>query len=230
MKLSIIIPCYNEEKTIIEILERLKRVDKKNFDTEIIVINDFSTDQTGKLLEKNNHLYNILLNNSKNSGKGFSVKRGMEQSSGDYILFQDADLEYDVNDISRFINLIKKFEPDMIIGSRFNYHEYTRSHNFFNKIGNLLITNLFNILYNTTFTDIYCCYLCFKRNMFKFKTLKTSGWEQHAEILAKITKAGSKFYEIPVNYDGRTMEEGKKIRFYHIFKVIFTIIKERIIF
>ena len=228
MKLSIIVPCYNEEKTIIEILERLQRIDKKNFDIEIIVINDCSVDQTLKLLEENKQLYNILLNNSKNSGKGFSVKRGMQEASGEYIFFQDADLEYDVNDITKFINLIIKFKPDMIIGSRFNYSEYTRSHNFFNKIGNMVITNLFNILYNTTFTDIYCCYLCFKKNLFNIKDLKTNGWEQHAEILAKITKTGSKFYEVPVNYDGRTMEEGKKIRFYHIFKVICTIIKERI--
>ena len=92
MKLSIIVPCYNEEKTIIEILERLQRIDKKNFDIEIIVINDCSVDQTLKLLEENKQLYNILLNNSKNSGKGFSVKRGMQEASGEYIFFQDADL------------------------------------------------------------------------------------------------------------------------------------------
>ena len=142
MKLSIIIPCYNEEKTIIEILERLKKIDKKNFDIEIIVINDCSTDKTLKLLEENKHLFNILISNPRNSGKGFSVKQGLHQARGQYIFFQDADLEYDVNDIPKFINLIKKFDPDMIIGSRFNYNEYTRSHNFLNKIGNIIITNL----------------------------------------------------------------------------------------
>ena len=109
MKLSIIIPCYNEEKTIIEILERLKKIDKKNFDTETIVINDCSTDKTLKLLEENKHLFNILISNPRNSGKGFSVKQGLYQASGRYIFFQDADLEYDVNDIPKFINLIKNW-------------------------------------------------------------------------------------------------------------------------
>ena len=229
MKLSIIIPCYNEEKTIIEILERLQKIDKKNFDTETIVINDCSTDKTLKLLEENKHLFNILISNPRNSGKGFSVKQGLYQASGRYIFFQDADLEYDVNDIPKFINLITKFDPDMIIGSRFNYNEYTRSHNFLNKIGNIIITNLFNILYNTTFTDIYCCYLCFKNNLFNIEDIKTNGQEQHAEILAKITKAGSKFYEVPVNYNGRTIKEGKKIRFYHFFPIIYEIIKNKLI-
>lgn len=228
MKLSIIIPCYNEQDTIIEILKRLKKIDKINFELEIIVINDCSIDRTLKLLEENKNLFDILITNIKNSGKGFSIKKGLEKASGDYIFFQDADLEYDTDDIQKFFKLIIKFTPDMIIGSRFRYNEYTRSHNFFNKMGNMLITSLFNILYNTTFTDIYCCYLCFKKSLFKTEELKTNGWEQQAEILIKIMKNGTKFYEVPVNYNGRTVEEGKKIRFYHIFSVISTIIKGKI--
>ena len=129
----------------------------------------------------------------------------------------------------KFNNLIDKFEPDLIIGSRFNYSDYTRSHNIFNKFGNFFITTLFNILYNTTFTDIYSCYACFKKKNLDISSLKTEGFEQHAEILCKVVKNGKKFYEVPINYNGRSEDEGKKIRFYHIFGVIFQFMIRRFI-
>ena len=122
------------------------------------------------------------------------------------------------------IRLLDKFNPDLIIGSRFVYADYTRSHYFFNKIGNSLITLLFNLIYNTTFTDIYSCYACFRRDLLNIELLKTKGFEQHAEILCKIVLNGKKFYEVPINYNGRSHEEGKKIKFYHIFPVIYQII------
>ena len=226
-KLSVIIPCYNEEKTIIEVLTNLSMIEKYDLDLEVIVIDDCSTDKSFALLENNNNLYNYLIKNSINRGKGFSVREGLKKASGNYIIFQDADLEYDVNDISKFINLINKFDPDMILGSRFNYSEYTRSHNYYNKLGNYVITTLLNVFFNTTFTDIYTCYLCYKKDLIDPKELITDGWEQQAEILGKVLKKGNKFYEIPISYNGRTVEEGKKIKFYHIFKVILTIISER---
>ena len=148
---------------------------------------------------------------------------------GKYIIFQDADLEYDPNDFLKFFKLIEKFNPDLIIGSRLNYSEYTRSYNILNKFGNKLITFLFNIIYNTTFTDIYSCYVCFKKDLLNINSLKTVGFEQHAEILCKVVKKGKKFYEVPINYNGRDYEEGKKIKFYHIFGVIFQIIIGRIL-
>ena len=133
-------------------------------------------------------------------------------------------MEYDPLDINKFIKIINRFKPDLIIGSRFNYSEYTRSHNFLNKLGNELITFIFNLLYNTTFTDIYSCYACFKKDLLDEGNLKTKGFEQHAEILCKVIKKGEKFYEVPISFNGRTHKEGKKIRWYHIFKVITTII------
>ena len=131
-------------------------------------------------------------------------------------------------DYNKFIEVITRFEADAIIGSRLIYSEYTRSHNILNKFGNMFITLLFNILYNTTFTDIYSCYLCFKKNLLIPDQLTTEGFEQHAEILCKVVKKGNKFYEVPISYNGRTQKEGKKIKFYHIFIVIFRIIIERL--
>ena len=155
MILSIIIPAFNEEKTIIQILKKISKNSTDKVKYEIIVIDDGSTDQTKKLLEDNKNLYNKLLVNDYNKGKGYSVKRGIENSTGSHIIFQDADLEYDPADFKKFEKIFLEFDADGIIGSRFVYSDYTRSHNILNKIGNHILTLFFNILYNTTFTDIY---------------------------------------------------------------------------
>ena len=211
IQISIIIPVFNEKKTIIKVLERISKVIKPNVIYETIVINDGSTDGTLSLLEKNSNLYNQLITYETNYGKGNAVKKGLEISNGKYIFFQDADLEYDPIEINRFLDLINRFEPDLIIGSRLNYSEYTRSHNILNKFGNMLITLVFNLFYNTTFTDIYSCYACYRKDLLNVKNLKTKGFEQHAEILCKVVKNGDKFYEVPISYNGRNHAEGKKI-------------------
>ncbi len=233
MLISIIIPVYNEEKTIKKILKKVNETDlwskKQNVKKEIIVVNDKSIDNSEKILTENSNLYTKLVNNEANLGKGFSVKKGIEFSKGDYVLIQDADEEYDPNDYIKFIECVEKFDADLVIGSRFIYDKYTRSHNFLNKIGNSLITLLFNLIYNTTFTDIYCCYIFFKRDLIDPNKLKSNGFEQHAEILCKLVKKGNKFFEVPVNYNGRSINEGKKIRFYHIFSIIYQMIKNRLI-
>ena len=222
---SIIVPVFNEEKTILEILKKLSEIREWGYSFEVIVINDGSTDSTNKILIENKLLIDKYLNNQINYGKGYSVKKGLEIAVGKYVIFQDGDLEYDPQDFLKFFKLLEKFNPDLIIGSRFIYSEYTRSHYFFNKIGNKIITLLFNLIYNTTFTDIYSCYVCFKKECLNIDLLKTIGFEQHAEILCKVVKKGKKFYEVPINYNGRSHEEGKKIKFYHIFPVIIQIIK-----
>ena len=231
MLISIIIPVFNEEKTIKKILQKVNKLDfwSSNVQKEIIVINDSSSDGSEKILKENSNLYSKLVNNDKNRGKGFAIRKGLEISKGDYVLIQDADEEYDPNDYSKFIECADKFNADLVIGSRFIYDKYTRSHNFLNKVGNGVITLLFNIIYNTTFTDIYCCYIFFKKDLIKSDRLKSNGFEQHAEILCKLVKNGNKFFEVPVNYNGRTINEGKKIRFYHIFSIIYQMIKNRFI-
>ena len=227
--LTIVIPVYNEEKTIEKVLLSLTKLREKIETIEIIVVNDGSKDNSLKILKENHIYYDVLINNLQNKGKGNAVKSALEKASGKYIVFQDADLEYDPQDFNKFVNLINKFSPDLIIGSRFNYADYTRSHHFFNKIGNMCITFIFNLFYQTTFTDVYSCYVCFKRELLDHQNLKSNGFEQHAEILCKVVKKGKKFYEVPINYNGRTHEEGKKIKFYHIFSVIYQIVIGRFI-
>ena len=222
--LSIIVPLYNEEKTLLDILKKLSKLKDHHELIQIVVVNDGSTDRSQEILNNNKNLYDDVIVNSTNNGKGNAVRKGLEVSKGDYVTFQDADLEYDPTDFLKFINLINKFSPDLIIGSRFNYADYTRSHYIFNKFGNRFLTFLFNIFYNTTFTDIYSCYACFKKSLLNGEKIKTDGFEQHAEILTKVVRNGKKYYEVPINYNGRSHDEGKKIKFYHIFSVIFQII------
>jgi len=227
MILSIIIPVYNEENTIIEILSKIKKNSSNLFKYEVIVVDDGSTDKTKMLLENNKNLFDKLLINEKNNGKGFSIKKGLSHASGSHIIFQDADLEYNPSDFKKFEKVFSEFDADGIIGSRFNYDGYTRSHNILNKIGNKVLTFVFNIFFNTTFTDIYSCYFAFKKDLLSVDDLKTNGFEQHAEILCKIIKKGNKFFEVPISYNGRSKTEGKKIRAYHFFIVLFEIIKGR---
>jgi glycosyltransferase involved in cell wall biosynthesis len=228
-KLSIIIPSYNEQKTIIQTLKRIKETKSAFADYEVIVINDGSTDDTSSLLKSNSELYNHLIDYEKNFGKGYAVKKGLSIATGDYIIFQDADLEYDPKDFSKFIYLINKFNADVIIGSRISYSDFTRSHNFFNKLGNHVLTFIFNLFNNTTFTDIFSCYLCFKANLVNPEQLKTVGFESHAEILCKAITKGKYFYEVPINYNGRNQEEGKKIRYYHFFICLYRIIFQKFV-
>ena len=229
MILSIIIPVYNEEKTIIKILEKIKQNSSNSIKYEVIVVDDGSTDQTNKLLKDNKHLFNKLLLNETNKGKGFSIKKGILNASGTHIIFQDADLEYDPADIIKFEKIFLDFDADGIIGSRFVYSNYTRSHNILNKIANIFLTFIFNLLYNSTFTDVYSCYFAFKKDLLNINELRTEGFEQHAEILCKVIKKGSKFYEVPINYNGRDASEGKKIKPHHFFLVLYEIIRGRII-
>jgi glycosyltransferase involved in cell wall biosynthesis len=229
--LSIIIPAYNEEKTIIKVLESIRdsKFDNTKVKYQIIVVNDGSKDKTLDLLENNKSLYDVLINNPTNMGKGFSVREALKISICEYIIFQDADLEYNPEDYKKFFLLSSKFSPDLIIGSRFNYDKYVRSHNYLNRLGNLIITKFFNILFNTTFNDIYSCYVCFKNKIIKPEDLKTYGFEQQAEILWKIVTTTKVFFEVPINYNGRSAAEGKKIKFYHLFLVLAEIIKGRIL-
>ena len=224
MIFSIIIPVFNEEKTIIEVLKKLNDIKFLRFEKEIIVVDDGSNDSTPKLLLDNKKLYKSLYTNKSNLGKGAAVKIGLNNCTGEYVVFQDADLEYDPNDLLKFEEVFLKFNADGIIGSRFNYDKYTRSHSAINKIGNYFLTFIFNILYNTTFTDIYSCYFAFKSKLINHETLRINGFAQHAEILTKVIRNGSKFYEVPINYNGRNISEGKKIRFYHFFPVFFQIL------
>lgn len=226
--ISIIIPVFNEEKTVIELLKKVNKQKSGDYFLEIIVINDGSSDDSKKLLTNNKDLYSKFINLEKNLGKGGAVIEGLKVARGDFILFQDADLEYNPEDYKKIFRVIDEFNAEVVIGSRNLSPEYTRVYNYFHKLGNKFITGLFNLLFNTTFTDIYSCYLCIKRDLVNPEKLKSKGWEQHAEILATAIKNSSVYYEVPISYSGRSFEEGKKIRGRHVFAVIYMIFKKKI--
>ena len=228
MKVTILIPVFNEENTIIEILNRVNSEKKDETEIEIIVVDDCSTDNSKNLLKENTELFDKLVELEKNLGKGGAVREGLKHSTGDYVLFQDADLEYSLKDYGKIFRILHEFNADVVIGSRFLSPEYTRVHYFFHKVGNRSITLLFNLLYNTTFTDIYSCYLCFKRELIDPNKLKSNGWAQQAEILASAVKSSKVHYEVPISYAGRTFAEGKKIKARHTIGVVLMIIKKRL--
>ena len=226
--LNILIPVYNEEKTIIEVLVKLNKVCKPINNKSIIVVDDGSTDKTHKLLEKNKKLYNKLVISPVNKGKGNAIILGLNEVSSGYILIQDADLEYDPNEIPRLWEIVKSNDIDVLLTSRLSGSPLTRVHYFWHKLGNKSITLLFNLINNTTFTDIYSGYVIFRRKLINTKNLKFYGWGQQAEILTYLKNKSKKIYEAPISYKGRTYEEGKKINIYAMAPVIFAIIWTRL--
>jgi len=222
--LNILVPVYNEEKTIIEVLSKLNKVCKPIKNKIIIVVDDGSTDATHKLLEKNKNLYNKLVTSPVNKGKGSAIILGLNVVSTGYILIQDADLEYDPNEIPRLWEMVKSNDIDVLLTTRMSGSPLTRVHYFWHKLGNKTITLMFNLINNTTFTDIYSGYVIFKRKLINTKNLKFYGWGQQAEILTYLKNRSKKIYEAPITYKGRTYEEGKKINIYAMAPVIFAII------
>lgn len=228
MKLSVIVPVYNEGKTVIPVLEKVVAQNTRDVELEILVIDDGSTDDTRTVLEGRPDLYSHLIHLPHNRGKGAAVKAGLEKATGDYVLFQDGDLEYDPDDYATLMVPIVRFGADVVMGSRLIGPAFTRVHYFWHKVGNTVITVIFNLLNNTTFTDVYSCYLVYRRDLVDPAGLQAEGWDQHAEILSKAVRRGRTFYEVPITYRGRTYAEGKKIRARHILSVVWRMIRERL--
>ena len=228
MKISVIVPVYNEDKTIIPLLESVNAQSNEAMELEVIVVDDGSTDRTVDLLNERPDLYARLIQLPHNRGKGGAVKAGLKEATGEYILFQDADFEYSPADYASLFLPITRFDADIVMGSRLTAPPYTRVYYYWHKVGNRFITFVFNILNNTTFTDVYSCYLVYRRSLVDPDKLRSEGWEQHAEILSRAVCRGEVFYEVPISYRGRTYGEGKKIRAYHTFRILYMMLRERL--
>lgn len=226
-RVSILIPAYNEEATILDILSKVRAQAVEGVTFEVIVVNDASKDTTLAKLQSRPDLYDKLVNHAANGGKGAAVISGLRVATGDYILFQDADLEYDPAEYGKLLLPVLRFDADVVMGSRFLAPVYTRVHYLWHKVGNKAITNMFNLMFNKTFTDLYSCYLMFRRELIAPDELRTKGWEQQAEILCLVMRRSKTHYEVPIAYHGRTYDQGKKIRAHHAIGVIWTIISMR---
>ena len=228
LRVSVLIPVFNEEQTVMAVLENVRIQEVDGVEFEVIVVDDGSTDGSGELLASRPEMYDRLVRLDRNQGKGAAVRAGLGVATGQYVLFQDADLEYHPSHFAQLVFPIREFGADVVMGSRLLAPPFTRVHYFWHKVGNRFITFFFNLLNNTTFTDVYSCYLVYRRSLLDPVALRTDGWEQHAEILSKAVRAGTVFYEVPITYAGRTYAEGKKIRAIHVLAILFTMIRERL--
>ena len=210
MKISIIIPCYNEVKTVEKLIERV--FNQTSLDKEIIVIDDGSTDGTSLVLDKIKDKIDILIINEKNFGKGYSLNKGIEKSNGDIVLIQDADLEYDPSDYDKLIKPIISGEADVVYGSRYTGSQEKRVLYFWHTIGNSFLTLLSNMLTNFNLTDMENCYKIFKSEIIKGIKIEENRFGFEPEITAKLSKLKNlRIYEVGVKYYGRQYNEGKKI-------------------
>ena len=229
MKISIVVPLYNEERTIINILSKIQNEIKKlnEFNFEVIIINDGSNDNSKKLLEENSNLYNTLISFNKNRGKGFAIKEGLKKISGEIILIQDADLEYLPHNYKNLLEPFKEYEAQVVYGSRFKSTEASRVLFFWHMIANKIITFCSNIFSNLNLTDVETGYKVFRADILKKIDLKENSFAFEIEITQKIAKIKPKLriFEVGISYFGRTYDEGKKIGFKDALSALISIFK-----
>lgn len=224
--ISVLIPVYNEEKTIIPLLDKINKI---KLNKEIIIVDDASTDNTRFLLEKASNKYKDIriLFNKENRGKGFCIRKALKYSTGDIIITQDADLEYNPKDYYSLIKPIIKNDVDVVYGSRFlkkkNKHLY-----YGNLLGAKFLNLLVKLLFNSKVTDVSSGYKVFKSEIIKNLSLECNGFDFCAEVTSKIIKKGYKINDVPINYNARTFKEGKKIRFMDGVIAVWTLIKFRV--
>ena len=232
MKVSIIIPVFNEANTILKILKKIKKIKKIN--KEIIIINDGSTDDTKKIIEKKcKGLFNKLISYKNNRGKGYACRKGLKSVTGKIVIIRDADLEYDPKDYLKLLNPILKKKTNVVYGSRVlkgGVRIRPRSFDVVVRLSaNHFLTFLSNILNNHNLTDAHTCYKVFKSNLIKKINLYEDGFNFCPEITAQFSKINERIHEVPINYYGRTHDQGKKIYFSDGIKAIYALFKYNIL-
>ena len=228
MKLSIIIPAYNEAGTIAALVRRVQAVDLGPIEKEIIVVNDGSTDGTDQVLKGLSAIRHI--SHERNAGKGAAVSTGLQAATGDIVLIQDADLEYDPDDYPAVIRPIVEGRSDAVMGSRFILYKpkflgTRRSPYLSHYIGNMLVTTVTNLLYGRHFTDYEGCYKAFRRTVVTATPITAKGFEFDNELVCKLMRKGTRIVEVPIRYSPRTYESGKKITWRHGVIMLWTIAK-----
>ena len=223
MKLTIIIPCFNEVNTIRKIIDKIIEVNP--YKSEIIIIDDFSSDGSRQILseiEKSKTLRLIL--NERNFGKGYCIKKGINEATGDIVIIQDADLEYDPADYTKLVEPIYKNQADVVYGSRFIGSNEKRVLYYWHTLGNKFLTTLSNMFTNINLTDMECCYKAFKTEVIKTIDLKENRFGFEPEVTAKLAKKDIRIYEVGIKYFGRKYSDGKKITWKDGFAAIYCII------
>lgn len=224
MKLSIIMPCYNEINTIETIVEAVKNVPYQN--KEIIIVDDCSTDGTkGKLKNKIEPVVSKVIYHDLNQGKGAALRSGIKAATGDIIIVQDTDLEYDPNEIPIVIQPILDGKADVVFGSRFMGGQPHRVVYFWHMVGNKILTTISNMFTNINLTDIETCYKAFRKEVLQSLEIEENRFGFEPEITIKVAKKRVRIYEVGISYYGRTYEEGKKIGWKDGFRAIYCILK-----
>ena len=230
IKLSVIIPAYNEEKTIAGIIKKVIGIKIKGVAKDIIIVNDCSTDNTKKILEKINNKSVKILSHKKNMGKGSSIRTGLEYARGDIILIQDADLEYSPEEYEKLLSPIINGKAEVVYGSRLNAIRKDMKNMYkLHYIGNLFLTLMTNILYHGRISDMETGYKVFKREVIENISLKANRFDFEPEITAKILKKGYRIHEVPISFAGRKFDQGKKITWIDGIKAAYYLVKYRFV-
>lgn len=225
-KLSILIPVYNELRTVAEAVRRARTVDLP-VDREILIIDDGSTDGTGEIIKRLVDSTVKVLTQPANMGKGAALRRGFEESTGDYVIVYDADLEYDPRDWPALLRPILEGEARAVYGSRFTGER--RNMMFWHWVGNRFLSLLTNVLYNTTLSDMETCSKLIEGDLIRSLHLTSNRFDIEPEITAKLLRLGVRIYEIPIRYTGREVEEGKKISWRDGFPALWALVKYRFV-